>query len=100
MSAHEDKSAQLSAVTRAVQTDRALVAAVARAYYLEELPRVEIAHNFGISRFKVARLLERARQEGVVTIEINDWGLPDPVLSERLRDTLQLNHCNVVRSHV
>ncbi len=99
MSTYDDKSAQLSAVTHAAQTDRALVAAVARAYYLEELPRVEIAHNFGISRFKVARLLERARQEGVVTIEINDWGLPDPVLSERLRDALQLNHCHVVRSH-
>jgi len=99
LSSDRDISAQLSAAAKTVESDRALIAAVARAYYLEKLPQVEIAERFGISRFKVARLLDRAREDGIVTIEINDWGLPDPVLSERLRDALQLDHCHVVRSH-
>lgn len=99
MSHDRDISAQLSAAAKVVESDRALVAAVARAYYLEELPRVEIAEAFGISRFKVARLLTRAREEGVVTIQINDWGLPDAVLAQRLKSALDLDHCHVVRSH-
>ncbi|MFD1714878.1 sugar-binding transcriptional regulator [Amnibacterium flavum] len=78
---------------------RALLAAVARAYYIDDLSRVEIADMFGVSRFKVSRLLARARDEGVVTIEINDGGLPDAVLGERLREALGLASCEVVRSH-
>jgi DNA-binding transcriptional regulator LsrR (DeoR family) len=99
MSPDRDISTQMSAATKAVGAERALMAAVARAYYLDEVLQVEIAERFGISRFKVARLLDRARKDGIVAIQINDWGLPDPVLSARLRDALQLDHCDVVRSH-
>lgn len=99
MSQNRNFDAQMSAVNREVEDDRALVAAVARAHYLEDLSRVEIAETFGISRFKVARLLARARDEGVVSIEINDWGLPDNVLAERLRAALGLDGCQVIRSH-
>lgn len=99
MSSERDFYAQLSTAARTVENERALVAAVARAYYVDELPRVEIAQTFGISRFKVARLLTRAREDGIVTIEINDWGLLDAVLGQRLKEALQLDHCRVVRSH-
>ena len=80
-------------------TVRGLMAAIARAHYLDGLSRVEIAERFGISRFRVARLLERARDEGIVTIRINDSGLPDQALADRLRDALGLRLCRVVRSH-
>ncbi len=51
---------------------RALLAEVARAFYLSDQPKTEIADAFGISRFQVARLLDQARAAGVVTIEIHD----------------------------
>jgi len=99
MSQKRNLGAQMSAPSRELENDRALVAAVARAYYLEDRSRVEIAETFGISRFKVARLLARARDEGVVRIEINDWGLPDAVLAGRLQEALGLAQCHVIRSH-
>ncbi|MFE7732504.1 hypothetical protein [Microbacterium sp. NPDC057442] len=66
----------MSDATKSVDQDRALMAAVARAHYLEDRSRVDISDALGISRFKVARLLSRAKEEGIVTIEIHDWGLP------------------------
>jgi DNA-binding transcriptional regulator LsrR (DeoR family) len=50
-----------------------LAARVARHYYLEGISKIEIADLLGISRFRVARLLEAARASGMVRIEI---GLP------------------------
>ena len=53
-------------------THRRLLLAAARRFYLEDRSKVEIAEELGISRFKVARLLEQARETGVVTITLND----------------------------
>ena len=39
-----------------------LIASVARRYYLEGKSKIEIAEELGMSRFKVARLLETARK--------------------------------------
>jgi DNA-binding transcriptional regulator LsrR (DeoR family) len=50
-----------------------LAARVARQFYLEGASKVDIADRLGISRFRVARLLEAARESGMVRIEI---GLP------------------------
>ena len=50
-----------------------LAARVAREFYLEGLSKVDIADRLGISRFRVARLLDSARESGMVRIEI---GLP------------------------
>ncbi|MDN5794351.1 MAG: transcriptional regulator [Intrasporangium sp.] len=81
------------------EADRALLAAVARAHYLEGRSRIDIAETFGVSRFKVARLLARASVEGIVTIQVNDAGLPDSALAGRLGRALRLEECRVVRSH-
>ena len=50
-----------------------LAARVARQFYLEGVSKIEIADRLGISRFRVARLLDSAREAGMVRIEI---GLP------------------------
>lgn len=50
-----------------------LAARVARQYYLEGVSKVDIADRLGISRFRVARLLDSAREAGMIRIEI---GLP------------------------
>ena len=72
-----------------------LTASVARRYYLDGRSKVEIAEEFGLSRFKVARLLDDARNSGLVRIEIGYPGTIDVELSGKLMDALGLMHCVV-----
>jgi DNA-binding transcriptional regulator LsrR (DeoR family) len=64
---------------------------VARRFYLHHQTKSEIADELGISRFKVARLIETALAEGIVRIEINDQGDLDVELAARLRQKFGLN---------
>ena len=73
-----------------------LTASIARRYYLDGRSKVEIAEEFGISRFKVARLIDVARTSGLVRIEIRAEGEIDVDLSARLRDRFGLLHSIVV----
>ena len=41
-------------------------------YYNEEKTQEEISRLFGLSRFKVSRILKEARKNGIITITIND----------------------------
>ena len=75
-----------------------LTASVARRYYLDGRSKIEIADEFGMSRFKVARLLDAARTSGLVRIEIRHEGEIDVDLSARLRDRFGLLHSIVVDS--
>jgi len=61
-----------------------LTAAVARRHYLHHRSKVEIAEELGISRFKVARMLDAAREMGLVRIEIVRQGTLDLDLSAHL----------------
>ncbi len=72
-----------------------LTASVARRYYLDGRSKIEIAEEFGLSRFKIARLLDSARSSGMVRIEIGHPGVVDVELSGRLMDALGLSHCVV-----
>jgi DNA-binding transcriptional regulator LsrR (DeoR family) len=73
-----------------------LAARVARQFYLEGVSKVDIADQLGISRFRVARLLDSARESGMVRIEI---GLPggslDAGLSAELCSAFGLRHAFV-----
>src|ERR1700761_2453332 len=73
-----------------------LAARVARQFYLEGVSKVDIADRLGISRFRVARLLDSAREIGLVRIEI---GLPggalDAGLSAELCSVFGLRHAFV-----
>src|SRR3984893_10478019 len=62
-----------------------LAARVARQFYIEGVSKVDIADRLGISRFRVARLLDSAREAGMVRIEI---GLPGGGLAAGLCDEL------------
>jgi DNA-binding transcriptional regulator LsrR (DeoR family) len=73
-----------------------LAAAVARRHYLDDRSNIEIAAEFGLSRFKVARLLERARAEGLVRVEVVDPYAVDERLSARLRDALGIRRALVL----
>jgi DNA-binding transcriptional regulator LsrR (DeoR family) len=73
-----------------------LTASVARRYYLDGKSKIEIADEFNLSRFKVARLLDNALASGLVRIEIGRPGAIDVVLSGELRDAYGLLHAIVV----
>jgi DNA-binding transcriptional regulator LsrR (DeoR family) len=73
-----------------------LAASIARRYYIDGLSKIELAEEFGVSRFKVARLVEMARNYGLVRIEIAHPGTVNVELSRRLQDTFDLEHCIVV----
>ena len=76
----------------------ALAAAAARRYYLEGLSKVEIADQLGVSRFKVARLLDVARTSGLVRIEVSAPSAVDGEVSERLRARAGLRSAFAVTS--
>jgi DNA-binding transcriptional regulator LsrR (DeoR family) len=73
-----------------------LLAAVGRRYFLDGRSKVEIAEEFGFSRFKVARLIDAARESGVVHIEIRHVDGIDVDLSARLQEKFRLQHSVVV----
>jgi DNA-binding transcriptional regulator LsrR (DeoR family) len=70
----------------------------ARRYYLDDAPKKLIGEELGVSRFKVARLLEQARDQGVVTITIQDGGLRLPGISAQVQDHLGLSRVTVIES--
>ena len=73
-----------------------LAASVARRYYMDGLSKTEIADEYQLSRFKIARLLETARSQGLVRIEISHPGTIDVELSVLLRQAFRLEHAIVV----
>lgn len=71
------------------------MAAIAQRYYFDNATRVEIASEFGLSRFKVSRLLESALSSGLVRIEIALPHAVDADLSLRLRERFGLERAIV-----
>lgn len=71
-------------------------AVIARRYYLEGRTRIQIAEEFGLSRFKVARVLDEAVESGMVEIKIHDPGAIDVELSMELQRRYELEHAYAV----
>ena len=61
-----------------------LLTEIAVAYYCDEVTQEEIANKFGFSRIKVGRLLKRAKEEGIVEINVRYH----PVFSAQLEKQL------------
>lgn len=73
-------------------------AAMARRFYLEGKSKIQIAEEFGVSRFKVARVLETALERDLVRIEIRVPAELDAERSDALRGRYGLRHAVVVES--
>ncbi|MFJ8754194.1 sugar-binding transcriptional regulator [Streptomyces sp. NPDC102441] len=76
--------------------DKFVVASIARRFYLEGRSKVEIAKEFDISRFKVARLLDAAVAHHIVRIDITVPVEVDIPLSRALAERFGLRHTVVV----
>lgn len=58
---------------------------VAKMHYIGELSQVQIAKQLGLSTATISRLLQRARAEGIVRIEVRDVFAPDQLGAELAR---------------
>lgn len=76
-----------------------LAATIARRFYLENASKVEIAQEMGLSRFKVARVLDMAVARGLVRIDITFPTDIDTELSSALARRYRLRHAIVVNPH-
>jgi DNA-binding transcriptional regulator LsrR (DeoR family) len=73
-------------------------AAIARRYYFDGKSKLDIADEFGLSRYKVARILEKALATGLVRIEISVPAALDAVLSEELAAAFGLRQAIVINT--
>ncbi len=78
-----------------VGESRALLHTVAKLHYVNELSQVRIAIQLGLSTATISRLLQRARAEGIVRIEVREVFDPDE-LGERVAERLSLEQVVVV----
>ena len=68
---------------------------VARLHYESDLSQIEIARRLGVSAATISRLLRRARDEGIVRIEIRDFA-PAEDLTRELIKALELKQAALV----
>jgi DNA-binding transcriptional regulator LsrR (DeoR family) len=81
-------------------TERAdFLAQVASMYYEDNLTQEEIAHQIGGSRSKVSRLLNEARDTGVVEITIHHAWKTNSTLEREFRDKFDLQEVVVLVSN-
>ncbi len=75
--------------------DIRLIVKIAQLYYEQEMTQAQIAHQLGIYRTTISRLLKRGRELGVVTIAIN-YDYNDGLwLEERLKQKFGLKEAVV-----
>ncbi|MCD4548943.1 sugar-binding transcriptional regulator [Schaalia sp. lx-260] len=77
-------------------TSESFLARIARSFYLEDLSKVEIAQQYGISRFKVARCLQEAKDKGIVQITIRSPQDQQADLSVALQEHLGIQQVVLV----
>ncbi len=76
---------------------RALLHSVAKMHYEAAMSQVDIAKRLGVSTATVSRMLQRARAEGIVRIEVPDLVAVDEI-SDALRRHLGLKAVRVVET--
>ncbi|MDQ1005942.1 DNA-binding transcriptional regulator LsrR (DeoR family) [Streptomyces sp. V4I23] len=76
--------------------DVLLAASIARRFYLEHRSKTEIADEFDVSRFKVARMLDAAVELGIVRIDITVPAKIDTEYSLALRERFGLKYATVI----
>jgi DNA-binding transcriptional regulator LsrR (DeoR family) len=80
-----------------VLASRTLLHTVAKMHYVSDMPQVEIARRLDLSTATVSRLIKRAREEGIVRIEVRELAAEDAIASE-LAGRLGLQQAIVVDS--
>jgi DNA-binding transcriptional regulator LsrR (DeoR family) len=80
-----------------VLASRTLLHTVAKMHYVSDMPQVEIARRLDLSTATVSRLIKRAREEGIVQIQVRELAAEDEIAGE-LAARLGLQQAVVVDS--
>jgi DNA-binding transcriptional regulator LsrR (DeoR family) len=80
------------------QSQLATMVEVAHLYYEENLSQQEIADRLNVSRSLIALLLKKAREQGIVQIQIRDPQNVFQDLALQLQERFHLKHAEVVSS--
>lgn len=79
-----------------VDASDSVVVHVAQLFYERDMTKQDIAAQLGISRFKVARMLDHAKSEGIVRIQIRGKSALDAELGRALEQRFALENALVV----
>lgn len=86
------------AVRGDAMTEDQLLAELGRLYFLEDISKVDLGRRFDLSRFKVARMLAKGRERGIIRIEIHEPTQNLPEYADPLKTTLGLPMVRVVET--
>lgn len=89
-----DRTRDQVAVDDGASTDL-LAGRVARLFFEQQLTKVDISTRLGISRFRIARLIERALREGIVRIEFRDRPAQERTLGHAIEERFGIDRCVV-----
>jgi DNA-binding transcriptional regulator LsrR (DeoR family) len=78
--------------------DESLKVKISRMYYYRGMTKQEIARRLRISRFRVARLLDQAREEGIVQIQVVEPATTSAEIEEQLEERFGLQRAIVVKT--
>jgi len=78
--------------------DESLKVRISRMYYYKGMTKQEIAQRLRISRFRVARLLDQARDEGIVRIQVIEPTTTAAEVEEQLEERFGLQRAIVVKT--
>ena len=76
-----------------------LLTEIAIAYYCDEVTQEEIANKFGFSRIKVGRLLKRAKEEGIVEINVRYHPVFSTQLEKQLKERFPIARALIALDH-
>jgi len=79
--------------------NKKFISKIARLYYIGNLTQQEIADNLNISRTKVSRYLDKAREEKIVEIKINSPQEDYSNLECEIEKKYKLKQCIVVPTY-
>lgn len=79
--------------------EKQIMAQIGFFYYMRGATMEQLAKRFGISRFRISRLLKQARDEGIIEIQIAVPLVNEIQYEERLENALGLNRAIVVQQN-
>ncbi|ECY5113393.1 sugar-binding transcriptional regulator, partial [Salmonella enterica subsp. enterica serovar Typhimurium] len=79
--------------------DFELLTEIAIAYYCDEVTQEEIANRFGFSRIKVGRLLKRAKEEGIVEINVRYHPVFSTQLEKQMQERFPISRALIALDH-
>ncbi|EGI6118115.1 sugar-binding transcriptional regulator [Salmonella enterica subsp. enterica serovar Luciana] len=82
-----------------VSQEYELLTEIAVAYYCDEITQEEIANKFGLSRIKVGRLLKRAKEEGIVEINVRYHPVFSTQLEKQLKERFPISRALIALDH-